>query len=76
MMYYGEVNCKCPFYVKEADKSITCEGLKKGQLLAVKFKHIIDKQDWQENNCFKDDSAKYCLLAKALSEKYNCMKGE
>ena len=54
MSYWGigVVNTDCPFYVREAEKEITCEGVEKNTLCAFKFSSKAEKEDFQKHHCF------------------------
>lgn len=60
----------CPFYIKEALKSITCEGLTAGTDNMTRFMSSEDKLCYQEQHCEMYDSENHCPLAAALMRKY------
>lgn len=53
MRYKGEFKTKCPYYIKESDQSITCEGFKKDTCIAHKFINKDKKEEYQEEECFR-----------------------
>ena len=61
----------CPFYVREAKKSITCEGLIDDQRYTVThFPAEEEKRQFQDQRCGMQDYAIRCKLAAALLRKY------
>ena len=54
MSYWGigTVNTDCPFYKRESEKEITCEGAEPGTLCAKKFTSKAEKEDFQKHHCF------------------------
>lgn len=71
--YTGGANAVCPFYIREADKSITCEGAIPGAENAIKFTTEEEKRRHQDRYCstfrFGD-----CPTAKAIEQ--NMVKTE
>ena len=61
----------CPFYIKDADKSITCEGLIPGTNDVRRFHTTQIKQEYQENVCQSEAYAYLCPIADALIEMYH-----
>ena len=66
--FKGMVDTQCPFYIKEANKSITCEGMKEECNLCIKFQSEEEKLKYQEENCFKYPNG--CEIRKINEEKY------
>lgn len=66
----------CPFYVREALKSITCEGIIPGTCSMTRFESVEEKLAYQAANCEKYGYATCCRLAAALMEKYRGEDGE
>lgn len=60
----------CPFYIKDADKSITCEGLIKGTSDMRRFQTTKVKREYQEHVCQTRDYAYLCPIAEALTAMY------
>ena len=68
-------NCKggadtiCPFYIKEARLSISCEGIIHGSSMMLRFKDESNKERWQSIAC---ETYKYmgCPLAALVCKKY------
>ena len=65
----GGTDTFCPYYVREANKSITCEGIIAGTYSQQRFDTEADLHDFQSRNCFTR-SYDRCPLAAALIEKY------
>ena len=61
----------CPFFVKEADKSVTCEGLLPGTLTAMKFETADDRRAYVETVCCAKDCGRLCPLALSLMRLYD-----
>lgn len=64
----GNVNVKCPYYISESDRYMTCEGVN-GDVIKQRFggRKAIGK--YQKINCNKYPND--CLIAGMLDEKYN-----
>lgn len=60
----------CPFYLKEARLSITCEGLSDGTVCMTRFETTEAKEDFQAMNCEMYNYENCCPLAAALMQKY------
>ena len=67
--YKGGANTICPFYERETDRSITCEGLRENSVLTMRFPARKDKSAWQEDFCMTF-AYRRCPLARACYEKY------
>jgi DNA-binding XRE family transcriptional regulator len=65
--YTGGARAKCPYYLKEADKSITCEGLIPSTVTMIRFASIKAKQFHQRNHCEQYDPEKGCPIAALLN---------
>lgn len=46
------VKTKCPFYIREAEYSITCEGIIPGTDIATRFTGEKEKREYQELLCY------------------------
>ena len=46
-----ESNIECPFYLKEGDKFISCEGVLKGTRCVHKFPSNNEKKNYELNVC-------------------------
>lgn len=66
----GGTRTICPFYLKEAQKSITCEGLIEGTSNMTRFDTEEEKLQYQSANCEMYNYANCCKLAAALAKKY------
>lgn len=69
----GGGKTKCPFYLKEGEKTICCEGFLDTNKVRVVFFTPEKKKNFQENFCFTD-CYRGCPLAIAANEKYFVMK--
>jgi len=68
--YEGEKLTVCPFYVREADKSISCEGVIDGTVTMTRFASTEVKVRFQEAACFQYGSERVCPVAKQLATLY------
>lgn len=59
---------KCPYYLRSAEYSITCEGLSKGQEIATRFATKAGKDDYSRRHCELLNSK--CPIRQMLNEKY------
>ena len=59
----------CPYFLREYNKSITCEGLCGKDEFMHRFVSTKDKCDYQKKYCFRYDYSR-CPLAKILDGKY------
>lgn len=66
----GSARAICPFYVKEARLSITCEGLSEGTVCMTRFATTEEKTQYQAMNCEMYNYENCCRLAAALMTKY------
>ncbi len=64
----GIVETKCPYYEREAEYSITCEGIIEGTENVVRFKSKHEKESYQEDNCFSYPNK--CPVSCMLDKKY------
>lgn len=62
MRYKGETKTKCPYYEKESEKSITCQGMYPKTYTASKFTDKKAKEIFQDKECFRYPNN--CLLCK------------
>lgn len=62
----------CPFYIKESDKGITCEGVVPGTTQLMRFDTMQDKRKHQKAHCERKDYAALCPLATLLTERSEC----
>ena len=60
----------CPFYLKEARKSITCEGLVDGTMSMTRFASEEEKQHFQGARCARYNYDALCPIAAALMQKH------
>jgi ribosome-binding protein aMBF1 (putative translation factor) len=67
--FTGGARAKCPYYLKEADKSISCEGVIPHTLTMIRFPTKEDKQTHQKNHCEQYNPEKGCPIAAAIEAK-------
>lgn len=48
----GVTATTCPFYIRESEKEITCEGADMGTKCSKKFNSRKDKENFQKHHCF------------------------
>lgn len=65
----GGTETVCPYYVREANKSITCEGMVAGTLTQHRFDSEAEMLSFQARYCCTTTYSR-CPLASSLSEKY------
>lgn len=68
--YTGGGKTVCPFYLKEAKYSITCEGLITNTQLMTRFKDENEKMCHQEHHCMKFTYKDTCPVAYVLTDEY------
>ena len=61
---------ECPFYRKNVEKGIRCEGLRGSTSLQVNFLSLRQRKDFMEGHCCSMDWEN-CPLAKVLYAKYD-----
>lgn len=60
----------CPFYIRESQKSMTCEGfLTEESFTTTKFETEAQKFAYQRVYCWRENWSK-CVLAVMLNKKY------
>lgn len=47
----GGASTVCPFYLRETDHSLTCEGCVRGSVTILRFGCRTDKRAWQAGIC-------------------------
>ena len=67
MYYKGTSNVKCPYYIREARLSMTCEGFFSDEVV-FRFNNEKEKETYQEENCFMYPSG--CLICSQNDKKY------
>ena len=67
--YTAGVRTICPFYIKESDKGITCEGIIPGTMQLIRFNSVLEKRRHQQTRCERRDYADVCAIAKMLMER-------
>ena len=58
---------KCPYYIRSAEYSITCEGLSDGQEIATRFATKRGKDDYSRRHCELLNSK--CPIRQMLNKK-------
>lgn len=67
----GGAKTKCPFYIKDAEKSISCEGMNDDvRCMVIRFRSEEEKAAYQEQKCQTYEYASRCWIAAALTKKY------
>lgn len=66
----GKKLVECPFYRKNVEKGVRCEGLKGSSSLQVNFISRKQRQEFMDKCCCSMDWEK-CPLAKILYAKYD-----
>lgn len=64
--YTSGANTVCPYYLRESNKSITCEGLIEGTCTMHRFPSRLDKQAYQANHCERFVYGQVCPAAAAI----------
>lgn len=67
--YTGLTSSICPFYLRESQLSISCEGLTDGTRNVMKFNKLDDKHQYQRDFCFYK-TYKGCPVYQAILKKY------
>ena len=54
MSYWGigVVNTDCPFYLRESERTVTCEGIVPETTIKVEFHTRKQKENFQKTYCF------------------------
>lgn len=65
----GIVNTDCPYYIRESEKMITCEGVEDGTLIGTRFDSEPQKIEYQRRHCF--EKCERCKHAENLDKKYD-----
>lgn len=64
----AETDAKCPFFLRDSKRSITCEGVAPGTEMMSRFPSVTDKVAYMRGHCFRFNSG--CEIARLLQEKY------
>ena len=70
MDFYGGKFTVCPFYLRERQYKISCEGLTDSNELGIFFTTTDKKEEWQELFCFDMENYEHCPIAGMLFQKY------
>lgn len=72
MRYTGKnnaaVNAKCPFFCRDSEKQITCEGYLEGTNFSIKFQDEGKKDEYLKNYCMKYPNS--CPINNIIESKY------
>jgi hypothetical protein len=63
-------NVFCPFYQRDGQYSVTCEGIVPDTLMAIRFRDEDSKDKYMMVHCYQKSYAKTCPFASALMEIY------
>ena len=66
----GGANAVCPYYLREAPKSISCEGFA-GEACLIRFSTKDERRKWQECHCECINYAKRCPYAAMMDDLYS-----
>lgn len=58
----------CPFYIRERENTIVCEGEREGMEISLKFVNELQKLEHQEEHCNK--IVQNCPYEKLARDKY------
>ena len=67
--FWGSANTICPFYQRESEYRITCEGISDGTVLSLGFSSCREKLSWQERYCCQFEY-EHCPISKVIQKKY------
>lgn len=67
MANYVVTRIVCPYFVREAEKSITCEGIIQGTLDTRRFSTKKDKERHEDMCCTSAAACNLCIVAEFLS---------
>ena len=65
----NELLPECPFYIRDSDRSVVCEGLIEHSVMTMTFKRSARKKAFCEKTCCSMDYGN-CPIAKVLFAKY------
>jgi len=68
--YTTGARAKCPYYVREAKQSLSCEGQIEGTVGMIRFRSTAEKKRHILECCESDLYAAKCPVAAALETKY------
>lgn len=68
-MIEGNYYPKCPFYKKDEQTTVRCEGLTEDSRLVLQFNTKKSRVSYQEKHC-KTEGYKKCRIYKMLTEKW------
>ena len=69
MKHYVSKYAQCPFYHKEDQRKLFCEGVEKGTAIQLSFDTNVHHKDYKQELCCSPNW-KDCRIAKMLEEKY------
>lgn len=65
-------NTLCPYYIRDSQKQITCEGVVAGAETSMKFESEERKLEYQKQYCFLYPNE--CMICKGLDAKYQARR--
>ena len=68
MYYWGTSNVECPYYIREARLSMTCEGFI-GNEIMMRFADEKDKEAFQRQECCRYPNG--CIICNANDKKHS-----
>lgn len=71
-IYKGSRHTKCPYYIRESEYTITCEGVHPGTETVQKFPLKQRKEDFQEKCCYRYPNE--CKICQELEKKNYILK--
>ena len=66
----GAQKTVCPFYIREREYKISCEGIQDTDGVSLFFATSEQREKWQETYCFDIYKYKRCPVAQLIFEKY------
>ena len=70
MAHYAAKFVKCPFYKRNDNNRIICEGVSKKNKLHLVFEDPISKSRYMKDHCNGIQTCQSCLIHKVMSEKW------
>ena len=68
MSRYDDVSAKCPFYQRNSERKIVCEGIIEGSVTVQEFDKRSDKEAHRNKYC--DNQYSRCKIYDILQKKY------
>ena len=70
MARYEAKLVKCPFYKRNDNNKVMCEGLSNKNLIHLVFSDPANKRNYMQEHCYSVQACQSCLIHKALCEKW------